>query len=183
MSAGGQPSVVFLDRDGTIIHDREYLSRPDQVELLPGAAAAIRRLNDAKVPVIVITNQSGIARGLFSEEDFGRVTAHLDGLLAQAGASVRTTYHCPHLPSVTGPCTCRKPGTELFQRALHDLHLSPARALYVGDRLRDIEPARALGGRGVLVWGPRTPDTEVEEARRTASVAESLGVVVEEALA
>lgn len=183
MSGGRPPSVAFLDRDGTIIRDREYLATPDEVELLPGAAAAIRRLNDANVPVVVITNQSGIARGLFTEADFQVVTAHLDALLARAGASVSATYHCPHLPSISGPCNCRKPGVELFQRAVRDLHLSPARGLYVGDRLRDIEPARALGGRGVLVWGPRTPAAEVEEARRIASVAESLGVVVEEALA
>ena len=182
MSGNRRPGVVFLDRDGTIIHDREYLARTDEMELLPGAAAAIRRLNDAAVPVVVITNQSGIARGLFTEETFQRVTAHLNSLLASAGASVAATYHCPHLPSVTGPCNCRKPGLELFQRAIRDLHLSPARAVYVGDRLRDIEPARALGGRGVLVWGPRTPAAEVEEARRTASVAESLGVVVDEVL-
>ena len=177
------PSVVFLDRDGTIISDREYLATPEQVELLPGAAAAIRRLNDANVPVVVITNQSGIARGIFTVADFERVTAHLGDLLAREGASLAATYHCPHHPTITGPCACRKPGVELFQRAVHDLHLSLSRALYVGDRLRDIEPARTLGGRGVLVWGPRTPDAEVEEARRTASAAESLGVVVEEALA
>lgn len=183
MTGGPLPSVVFLDRDGTIIHDREYLSTPDEVALLPGAAAAIRRLNDARVPVVVVTNQSGIARGLFTVADFERATARLRELLAREGASILATYHCPHHPDITGPCDCRKPGVLLFQRAVRDHHLSLPRALFVGDRLRDIEPARVLGGRGVLVWGPRTPDAEVSEARPWATVVESLGIAIDEALA
>src|ERR1043165_2101603 len=115
--------AAFLDRDGTIIRDTEYLRDPEQVELLPGAAQAIRRLNDAGWPVIVVTNQSGIARGLLTEQDYERVRMRLDKLLAGEGAKVNATYHCPHHPDMTGPCDCRKPGVKLYADAARTLDL------------------------------------------------------------
>ncbi len=101
--------MVFLDRDGTIIRDTEYLSRPDDVELLPGAADAIRALNDAAVPVVVVTNQSGIARGYLSVAEYEAVAKRLDELLAARGARIDATYYCPHHPDFGGNCDCRKP--------------------------------------------------------------------------
>ena len=143
--------AVFLDRDGTLIEDRHYLRDPADVRLLPGAADAVRRLNLASVPVVVVTNQSGIARGLLTENDYLDTTRRLDALLAAGGASVAAHYHCPHLPEISGPCECRKPGPLLYRRAATDLALDLTRSWWIGDRVRDIAAALRLGGRGVLV--------------------------------
>jgi histidinol-phosphate phosphatase family protein len=170
--------AVFLDRDGTINHDTDFVGDPGSVELIPGAAAAILRLNQHRVPVVVVTNQSGIARGYFSEADYQAVRARLDELLGAEGARVDATYVCPHHPDVTGPCECRKPGTLLFSRAASDLALDPARSFYVGDKLRDVSPAQTLGGTGILVPSPRTPAADLEAARALFEVARSLDEAV-----
>lgn len=143
--------AVFLDRDGTLIHDRHYLRDVAGVELLPGAAAAVRRLNAAGIAAVVVTNQSGIARGLVTEAEYRATERRLDQLLAAEGARLDGHYHCPHLPELTGPCECRKPGPLLYRDAAADLGLDLAASWWVGDRLRDLEASRALGGRGLLV--------------------------------
>jgi histidinol-phosphate phosphatase family protein len=171
------PSAVFLDRDGTIIRDIEYISRPDQVELLDGAVEAISRINAALVPVIVVTNQSGIGRGYFTEQEYHLVRERLAGLLAERGARIDATYHCPHRPEEN--CRCRKPGTLLYERAEADFGIDTQKALLIGDRLRDVEPAVRLGARGVLVPNSRTPAVEVERAGQIASVADSLSTTLD----
>lgn len=172
------PTAVFLDRDGTVIEDAHYLSRPEQVKLIEGAADAIARINSVLVPVIVITNQSGIARGIFSVEDHDRVTTHLNEVLREKGAHVDASYYCPHAPE--DGCDCRKPGTLLFRNAKRDLPgIDLARSLYIGDRFRDIEPALALGGQGVLVPSPETPQSEIEAASARARVAPSLATALD----
>lgn len=143
--------AVFLDRDGTIIAEREYLSDPAGVELLPGTVEALRRLREAGYALVVITNQSGIARGLYGTGAFLAVQARLEELLAARHVHFAGVYFCPHHPDFTGPCACRKPGTELFRRAIRDLDLDAGRSWYVGDRLGDVLPAKELGGRGILV--------------------------------
>src|ERR1043165_567656 len=143
--------AAFLDRDGTIIRDTEYLRDPEQVELLPGAAQAIRRLNDAGWPVIVVTNQSGIARGLLTEQDYERVRMRLDKVLAAEGARINAPDHCPHHPEMTGPCDCRKPGVKLYGDAAKALDLDMQASWYVGDRIRDVAPGDHFGGRRGLV--------------------------------
>src|SRR5580704_3094741 len=117
------PSVVFLDRDGTIIHDAHYIARPEQVLLLDGAAEAIAQLNRAKIPVILITNQSGIARGYLTVADYERVHARLTELLAQYNAHLDAAYYCPHDPDNIPPCSCRKPAPLLFQQAIKEHQL------------------------------------------------------------
>ena len=171
------PSAVFLDRDGTLIEDAHYLSRPEQVKLLPGAADAIARINTLMVPVIVVTNQSGIGRGIFSVDDHDRVTARLDELLAQQGARIDARYYCPHHPD--DGCDCRKPGTLLFHQASADHAIDLTRALYIGDRMRDVQPGLELGGTGVLVPSPETPAVDVIAANSRARVAPSLGVALD----
>jgi D-glycero-D-manno-heptose 1,7-bisphosphate phosphatase len=168
--------AVFLDRDGTIIRDADFIRDPAHVELLPSAAKAIRRLNDAAIPVVVVTNQSGIARGYFTESDYQRVHERMEELLAADGARARidATYVCPHHPEFTGPCKCRKPGTLLFERAAKQLDLSAEGSWYLGDRLRDIQPARQLGGTGIMVRSGATPADELATATREFSVVSSL---------
>jgi len=143
--------AVFLDRDGTIIEDPGFLHEPDKVKLLPGAAEAIRRLNDAGYRVIIVTNQSGIARGRFTVADYEAVQQRLGALLAAHGARLDGAYFCPHHPQLTGPCDCRKPGLKLFRDAQAAFDIDLAQSWWVGDRLSDVQPARVLGGHGVLV--------------------------------
>jgi D-glycero-D-manno-heptose 1,7-bisphosphate phosphatase len=159
------PDAVFLDRDGTIMEDAHYIKSPDQVRLIPGAAAAVKRINDAKVPAIVITNQSGIARGIFKLEDYEAVRSHFEALLQAEGAHIDGSYFCPHHPSVTGPCGCRKPGTKMFEDALRDFHLEPANVAYIGDRWRDVAASKTLGGRGIMVSSHMTKDKDRRKAR------------------
>jgi histidinol-phosphate phosphatase family protein len=146
----GRPAV-FFDRDGTLIEDRHYLRDPDLVHLLPGAADAVRRLDRSGWPVVVVTNQSGIARGLLTEHDYQATARRLEALLAAAGARLAGQYHCPHLPEISGACECRKPGPLLYRRAAADLDLDLARSWWVGDRVRDIAAAARFGGRALLV--------------------------------
>jgi len=163
--------AAFLDRDGTIIRDTEYLRDPEQVELLPGAAQAIRRLNDAGWPVIVVTNQSGIARGLLTEQDYERVRMRVDRAIADAaGAKIDATYHCPHHPDFSGRCDCRKPGVKLYADAAKDHDLDVKASWYVGDRIRDVAPGDHFGGRSVLLLVESTPDADraASASRRTA---------------
>ncbi len=143
--------AVFVDRDGTIIREKEYLSDPAGVELLPGAAQGLRAFQDAGYAVVVVTNQSGIARGYYGEAEYRAVEAEVERRLAAAGVSVLGAYHCPHHPDITGPCRCRKPATGLFEDAAADHDLSLADSIYIGDRVRDIAPGLELGGTGILV--------------------------------
>ena len=166
--------AVFLDRDGTLIVDVEYARSPDQVQLIPGAAGAIRRLNEAKWPVIVVTNQSGIARGLLTHEDYAAVRDRLDALLRADAAHIDASYMCPHHPDFTGACECRKPGTLLFRRAAETHGLDPRSSWFIGDKLRDVAPARAFGGRGILVPSLDTTESDIAAARREFSVLDSL---------
>lgn len=161
---GGRPAA-FVDRDGTIIREREYLSDPAGVELLPGAAEGLGALAGAGYAIVVVTNQSGIARGLYDEAAYQAVQRRLVEILAGHAVPVAGSYHCPHHPAFSGTCDCRKPGTGLFQRAVREHGLDPARSVFIGDRLRDIEAARELGGRAFLV---RTGYGQ-EEAERAVS--------------
>lgn len=162
----GRPDAVFLDRDGTIIEDAHYIKSPEQVRLIPGAATAIKRLNDADIPVIVVTNQSGIARGIFSVADYEAVRRQLDDLLAERGARVDASYYCPHHPSTDGPCSCRKPGTRMFEDAIRDWRLDPLKVAYVGDRWRDVAASKTLGGRGIMITSPMTSAEDRRLAER-----------------
>jgi len=143
--------AVFIDRDGTVITERCYLADPAAVELLPGAAAALRRLHETGYALVMVTNQSGIARGYFSPTEFHAVQARVHELLAAEGVVLDGVYFCPHHPDFGPPCDCRKPNLGLFRRAAADLGLDLATSAYVGDRLSDVQPATALGGQAFLV--------------------------------
>jgi histidinol-phosphate phosphatase family protein len=181
-----QPAL-FLDRDGTVIADAHYLADPAGVRLLPGASSAIRRANELGVPVVIVTNQSGIARGMITERQYEAVRDRTTELLARRGATITATYHCPHWPATDGMCDCRKPGLGMYRQAAEALSLDLARSAYVGDRWRDVQPALETGGIGILVPGVETPEADVERARSEVSerlrLAADLGEAVDTALA
>jgi histidinol-phosphate phosphatase family protein len=181
---GGPPPpprpAVFLDRDGTLIEDVHYIGRAEDVRLLPGAGAAVRRLNEAGVPVVVVTNQSGIARGMVTPEAYEAVRARLETLLASEGARIDATYFCPHGPD--DGCRCRKPGTALYERAIAEHRLDGARSFFVGDRLRDLQPARSFGGAGVLVPSADTSTSDVVIAQTEYAMSTTLGAAVDRVL-
>lgn len=160
----GLPSAVFLDRDGTIMEDAHYIRSPEQVKLLPGAATAVKRINDAGIPVIVVTNQSGIARGIFTVEDYEKVRDRFESLLREHGAHIDASYYCPHLPDEPPVCNCRKPGTQMFEQAIAALGIDAQHAAYIGDRWRDVVAARKLGGRGIVI---ESSETTAEDRRKT----------------
>lgn len=166
--------AAFLDRDGTLITDVHFLADPDGIVMMPNADLAVRALNDAGVLAIVVTNQSGIARGLFTEEQYQATAQRLREVFATKGARIDAMYHCPHHPDFTGPCECRKPGTLLFRRAAAEHDIDVTRSGYIGDRLRDIQPAQTLGGLGIMVPVPSTPPEELETAKREFAVVDTL---------
>lgn len=169
--------AAFLDRDGTLIADKHYLRNPADVELLPGVATALERLDKQGFALVVITNQSGIARGILTEADYEAVRARLDALLAEHGVALTASYHCPHLPDVTGPCECRKPGTLLHRTAAADHGLDLALSVFIGDRWRDVSPAVEFKARGYLIPSPNTTREDRElaaDARDRVEFAEDI---------
>ena len=148
--------AVFLDRDGTVIREADYLRAPEQLRLLPRASAAIRRLNEAGFVVVVTTNQSGIARGILSETDLALTHDVLQQRLARRGAHLDAIYYCPHHPEI-GPakyrrrCQCRKPEPGMLLEAAAELGLDFSRSFSVGDSARDLLAGRRVGCRTVLV--------------------------------
>jgi len=178
----GRPAA-FLDRDGTIIRDANYVRDPRDVELLPGAAAAIHRLNERGLPAIVLTNQSGIGRGLLTLDDYAAVRARLDELLASENAHITATYMCPHAPG-GDPCECRKPGLGMYKQAIAEHGLDPAASVYIGDRWRDVVPADALGGLGIMLDVDSTPHEDRKRARAAGiATATSLDEAIKQFLA
>lgn len=142
--------AVFLDRDGTIIEDVGYPSDPAAVHLLPGAAAGIRRLRDSGFAIVIISNQSGVGRGLFTMADLERVHERTVELLAQEGAELDGAFYCPHAPDEG--CDCRKPATGLIDRARSTLDLDLDGCAFVGDKHSDVE-AGAAAGCGTILFG------------------------------
>ncbi len=141
--------AIFLDRDGTIIVEKNYPSHPDQVALLSGASKGLRAMAKHGFPFVVVSNQSGIGRGYFSIEQADAVEARVKELLAREGVAIAGWYRCPHAPGET--CACRKPLPGMILSAVRDLDLDPARSFVIGDKWSDIELATAVGAAAVLV--------------------------------
>ena len=140
---------IVLDRDGTIIEEREYLSKPEQVVLIPGAAAALRELKQMGFGLAVITNQSGVGRGFFDLEQVNLVHEHLERLLASEGVKLDGFYVCPHTPDDS--CDCRKPSIGLMQRASFEMGFSLQDSIVIGDKPCDIDMGRMAGATTFLV--------------------------------
>ena len=150
--------AVFFDRDGTLNVDKDYLYKIEDFEWLEDAPQAIRLANEHGFLVIVITNQSGIARGYFLEDDVRRLHDWMNEELARFGAHIDAFYYCPHLPNgsvaaYAKECDCRKPKPGLIERACIDFDVDCGESLMIGDKLRDVECAEAAGVRGVLYRG------------------------------
>jgi histidinol-phosphate phosphatase family protein len=175
--------AIFVDRDGTIIKDVGYIKNPDDVSLMPGAAMALRTAHNRQRPVIIVTNQSGIARGRLTQDDYDAVRKRMHSLLGEFGAYIDAEYVCPHHPDFTGPCDCRKPGIALFERAMKDHGIDGATSTFIGDRWRDVAPAQHFGGRGILIPTAVTPPDEIARARAELTVASNLQEAVDIALA
>ena len=142
-------AAVFLDRDGTISEEVGYLNHASRFRMFPYVAAAIHRFNEAGLPVIVVTNQSGVGRGYFPESLVHAVNELMAQQLAEKGAKIDATYYCPHTSAQN--CSCRKPRTGMLDRAALEYALDLQRSFVVGDRYADVELARNAGARSVLV--------------------------------
>ena len=152
----GPRPAVFIDRDGTLTEEVGYVNHPRRLRLLPRGAEAIRRLNQARIPAVLVTNQAGVARGYFSEEVLAAVNSALVAQLEDESAHLDGLYVCPHHPTEGRPpwrieCECRKPKPGLLRRAASDLGLDLARSTLVSDKASDLPAARAVGARAVLV--------------------------------
>ena len=149
LSAPRGRALVFLDRDGTLVRDRGYVHRIEDYALLPGVVPALRRLRDAGLGFAIVTNQSGIGRGRFSDADYHAFAHHLEADLARRGVPALGSFHCPHAPEAH--CSCRKPAPGLFFRAAQALGADLRRCWAVGDAARDEEAALAAGCAGAVL--------------------------------
>ena len=156
-------AAVFLDRDGTLIREVGHLHRRDQVEILPRVPEAIRLLRSRGFCVVVVTNQSAVARGLLTEEELARIHDEINARLEKEGAQLDGIYYCPHHPTEGNgayqrDCDCRKPKTGLVVKAAADLGLDPSRSYVVGDQEIDMELADRVGAKGVRIADRRLED-------------------------
>jgi D-glycero-D-manno-heptose 1,7-bisphosphate phosphatase len=163
---------AILDRDGTINEEIGYVLHPAEMRLIPGAAAAIHRLREHGLGIVVVTNQSPIGRGLLTEQRLGDIHDRLRDLLADEGASLDAIEFCPHTPE--DACACRKPGTEMVERAAWLLDFDPSEAFVVGDHAGDMRLGRALGARTILVLTGHGAEECDEAAPFTDHVADDL---------
>lgn len=183
--------AVFVDRDGTIIEERGYLSDLALVTLYPWSAPALRALAAAGYAIVVVTNQAGVARGYFDEAFVRRTHEHLDALLRAEGVAVDGYYYCPHHPqgvieTYRIACRCRKPGPGLIERAAQDLGIDVARSFVVGDKWLDMGLARSAGATGVLVrtgYGRQDAEAGLPDGLEPATVVDTLGDAAEWILA
>lgn len=156
--------AIFLDRDGTMARDVSYCSRPEDFELFPDTAKAVKLLNEHGYKVIVITNQSGIARGYFTEEMLTQIHKKMRKELAQQGARVDAIYYCPHHPQDN--CDCRKPKPKLLLQASRDFDIDLKHSVVLGDLPMDIDLGKAVGCKTILVRGQEInaqPDATVPD--------------------
>jgi len=148
--------ALFLDRDGTITVDKGFVHKKEDLELLPGVAEAIRLANEHGFMVVVVTNQSGVARGYFTEEDVQTFNAYLAQILAEQGARIDAFYYCPHHPEAPvetyrKACSCRKPRPGLLLQAAQELDIDLSQSWMVGDSPRDVEAGKRAGCKTILL--------------------------------
>ena len=170
--------AVFLDRDGTIMDDVGYPTSPDQIRILPGVPPALRRLRQAGFLLLVVTNQSALARGWLTEAQLEAIHLRLNETLGAEGAQIDAFYHCPHLPDgrierYARDCECRKPAPGLLLRAASDWGVELSRSYMVGDSPRDVEAGRRAGCHSILI-GPAAPGRGESHADDLAAAVEMI---------
>lgn len=170
-------TYVLLDRDGTIIYDRHYLADPAGVELLPGAAAGLRKLRELDCGLIVVTNQSGIGRGYFDEPTLGRIHDRMCELLAAEKIALDAIYFCPH--ATADACDCRKPKPGMAVQAAREFGFDPRTSFVIGDRPGDVELGRAIGATSILVRTGVGQETERDGSCTPDFVGDDLTAVAE----
>jgi histidinol-phosphate phosphatase family protein len=148
--------VILLDRDGTIVIDREYLSDPAGLEFLPHAAEGLQRLRALGHRLVIISNQSGVGRGFLTLDQLQTINDRLSKMMQEIGAPLAGIYCCPHRPDEN--CDCRKPRTRLVEQAASELQFDPRQAIVIGDKASDVELGQRLGARTILI-ASRTPDS------------------------
>jgi D-glycero-D-manno-heptose 1,7-bisphosphate phosphatase len=177
--------ALFLDRDGTLVYPRHYPSRPEELIIYEGVPAAVRRIQGAGFLLVLITNQAGLARGLFSSDDLGRMHRHLADELEREGVRLDGVYHCPHHPEgvvaeLAVRCDCRKPAPGMLLRAAEELEIDLGRSWFLGDILDDVEAGNRAGCRTVLVdLGTERPPASEERTPDfvAGSTLHALGIV------
>jgi D-glycero-D-manno-heptose 1,7-bisphosphate phosphatase len=165
--------AIFLDRDGVVIEDANYVGTRDRVRLIPGSADAIAALNRAGWPVVIVTNQAGVAKGLFSAAAVEEVHSHIAAHLATFGAKITAFYFCPHHPegeieAYRTACECRKPQPGMLRKAATEHQLDLEASWMVGDRVSDLEAGAAVGARTILVrtgYGTQVKITTLDRER------------------
>jgi len=162
--------TIFLDRDGTLNSDPGYIKSPDLLELFPGVPEALAKLKRAGARLILVTNQSGIARGFLSHDDLAAIHTKLSHILDRAGASLEAIYFCPHHPD--DGCACRKPNRGMIDQAVRERRVNLERAYVIGDHVRDIELAKRIGVRSILVTTGTIRPQEIEELKASAAAPE-----------
>ena len=160
--------TIFLDRDGTLNDDPGYLKSAAELKLLPGVAAGLARLKAAGARLVVVTNQSGVGRGFFSLKDLEAVHARLEGLLEESDAALDAIYFCPHHPD--DGCRCRKPATGMVDRAVAEFQVDLGKAYVVGDHASDIQLAKAIGAKSVLVTSGKVDQQAVTMLRAAGAL-------------
>ena len=176
---GARPAI-FLDRDGTIIVERGYLADPAGVELAPGAVAGLRRMAALGLPLVVLTNQSGVARGCFTTTEVQQVNRRVDSLFGDEGIAIAGWYVCPHGPE--DGCDCRKPLAGLARMAASDHSIDFARSYVIGDKSSDMGVARAVGATGILVetgYGAAAGEAERRLGTMVCADLEAAAAVIE----
>lgn len=153
---GMKDKAVFLDRDGTIIEDMDFLSDPAGIRFIEGAVEALEGLERSGFRLVLISNQSGVARGFFTEETVAAIHGRMSEILGEHGVVFSAVYYCPHLPDAPVEkyrlnCDCRKPKTGMIRRAVEELGVDPTRSFFVGDKASDLQAGRTAGCRTVLV--------------------------------
>lgn len=149
--------AVFLDRDGTINCDLGYVGQISRFEYAPGAIEALRLLSQVGFALVIVTNQSGIARGIFTESDYELLTKWMLQDLRNKGVEIDGVYHCPHHPLFSQPCSCRKPKLDLFRRAIEELNIDPDTSWAIGDKERDLALCSVSECKGILLSTGQDP--------------------------
>ena len=145
MNREQKKKALFLDRDGTINVDKGYVYEKEEFEFQPGIFELVKKYSEQGYLIFIVTNQSGIARGLYTEKDYLQLTDWLKAAFSEKGIKIEKVYHCPHLPEISGSCSCRKPNPGMIVEAISEYNIDPATSVLIGDSERDLQAGEKAG--------------------------------------